>query len=246
MEPESLYVYTKRNLLDQPEYYMFSTYHGQSFLRGYFQQRIKDIADFEQAYMVNLVRKEQSATTWLYYWKNIIEQNKAVFSTDMQTIHTGFLPLSKQEQGLPGLQSISELSLAINVNTKQVLRLLLKTAVDRNPADRDNYLLWLSYFTKRFEVSKKLYTAYQHSSAKKASENCRDYLNYALLSLTLLYDYEWAGNLKMINTTLKLNDLLCSLRNELAEPEVLLATIIALNKEKNNIQQIMIDRQVAI
>lgn len=246
MEPESLYPYTQRNLLDRGEYYMFSTYHGKAFLRSYYEQRAKDIADFEQRYLINLQEIVPSTPVWLKYWKDIIKPNEGLFSKDIQVIHARFLSDSNEGQQLSVLQSISELKLAKVVNTKEVLQLLLQTAVEQNSTDPDIYQLWLRNYIKRFEVSKKLYTAYYQSPMKKASEDYQSFLNYGLLSLVLLYDYEWSGNFKMVNTAIKLNDLLCSLRNEIVETEALLATIIVLYKEKSIIHLIMADKQVVL
>jgi hypothetical protein len=245
MAIETIYPYTQRNLISHPEYYMFSAYHGAEFLHDYFEQRATFIADLECSYIDNLKKQNQSNLLWLLNWKDILEQNKNLFSKDIQTIHAQLMLSSDKEHLPPCLQSTTELNTAKRIDTESTLRLLLQIAVQQNTITRDSYLLWLNRFLKRFEVSKKLYSAY-HPSMKAADSDYRNYINFALLSLALLHDYEWVENFKMLNTALKLDDLLCSESNKLEEPETLLATILALHKERVIIQQIMTIKGVKI
>jgi hypothetical protein len=224
---------------------MYSKYRGQAFLRDYFEKRAAKITDFEQQYLDILQEQDMSTVAWLQYWKRIIRANEGIFSKGIQLIHHRFLT-TFDEQKVSDIGSFSELDLTVIVNTGEYLHLLLQTSIARDPIDRDKYLFWLNYFIKRFEVRKKLFTAYHRSSVKKAMDEYRDYLNYALLSLTLLHDFEWSGNLKMVNAAIKLNDLLCSLSADLVGADSLLATTLALKKEANIIHQIMTDKQVAI
>ena len=245
MTNKAIYPYTQRNLIDHPEYYMFSAYHGADFLYEYFEQRATFVADLEQYYIEKLIKQNQSTTLWLLNWKDFLEQNDNLFPKDIKTNHARLMPSSDQEQPTLYVQSIAELDSATRIDTQVTLRLLLQIAVEQNQLNRDGYLFWLNRFLKRFEVSKKLYSAYQ-PSMKFASNNYHSYLNYALLSLVSLCDYEWAGNLKMLNTALKLNDLLCSQKNELKEPELLLVTMLAIHKERLLIRQIMTNKEVVL
>lgn len=245
MSSRNIYPFTQRDLLVQPEYYMFSAFYGKTFLSEFFNQRGTFIADFEICYLLKLKNMNQPAAFWLSNWRGILEQNGNLLSEDIQAIHAQLLPLISEGQPLNSPQLITDLDSVSNIDTEQTLRLLLIISVEQNQKNRDSYLFWLTRFLKRFEVSKKIYSTYQ-PTMKNASIEFHCPLNYALLSLVLLYDYEWNENLKMLNTVLKLNDLLCSRSNYIKEPETLLATILAFHKERLVIQQIMTEKGLSI
>ena len=75
----------------------------------------------------------------------------------------------------------------------------------RNPDDET-----LGRYIKKYEVTKKLWNAYS-ADWKRASDDYSDPYQYLLLSLSCLLRYRETKNLKMLNTALKLNDLLCSI-----------------------------------
>lgn len=242
---KAIYPYTQRDLLDRPEYYMYSVYHGKGFLVEYFEQRAAYLAIFEQRYLIALKEINQSAALWLQEWKGILEKSGSLLSKDIQLSHAQLLSLFDEKRPLSARKTIAELNSAERIYTEPALKLLLQTAVEQDQIGRDRYLFWLNRFLKRYEVSKKLYSIY-HPSMKAASDDYGSQLNFALLSLTLLYEYEWTGNLKMLNTSLKLNDLLCSKSNETTASETLLTTILAIHKERFLIQQLITTKGVTI
>lgn len=91
----------------------------------------------------------------------------------------------------------------------------------------------LFLFIKTFEVNKCLYDSYSYITTdvgnvilkpnKDTSRN--NALNYLIFAGSLIKSYQKSGNLIFINTLLKLNDLLISIKNKLELSE-------ALNKEK--------------
>lgn len=246
MTNNAIYPYIQRDLLNQPEYYMYSAYHGRAFLLEYFEQRAVHVVDFEKRYLINLKETSQSDLLWLQGWKGILEKLGGLLSKDIHLAHAQFLSFSNgQRTWLLGPQSVAELNSAACIYTEPALKLLLQIAVEKDQTNRDEYLFWLNRFLKRYEVSKKLCSAYQ-PSMKAASDDYGNQINFALLSLASLYEYEWTGNLKMLNTSIKLNDLLCSTGNETKTSETLLTTIFAVQKEWALIQKLMNAKGVII
>jgi len=68
---------------------------------------------------------------------------------------------------------------------------------------------WIDKLVQKFEVTKRIYTTYP-SILKKGCGAYDDMTVYALLTLLLALYYGKRGNLKHLNTVIKLNDLLCS------------------------------------
>lgn len=67
----------------------------------------------------------------------------------------------------------------------------------------------LDGLVQRFEVSKRLYDGYD-STFRKPQGDYRDLMRYARLARLLADEVARSGDLKWLNTLLKLNDLLCS------------------------------------
>ena len=216
MTSNAIYPYAQRDLLDLPEYYMYSVYHGNTFLKEYLEQRAEYVAAFEKKYVAALKEMNPSDVLWLQDWKDIIERSGSLLSKDIQLGHTRLFSLFDEKEILSARQSVVELDSAANIYTEPVLKTLLQTAAEQEQSSRDIYLLWLNRFLKRFEVSK------------------------------ILYEYEWTGNLKMLNAVLKLNDLLCSKSKETTASETLLTTILAIHKERFMVQQIMTAKGVTL
>jgi len=70
---------------------------------------------------------------------------------------------------------------------------------------------------------------------KPACQDFRSLVNYGLLSFGLTLYYKQTGNLKMLNGTLKVNDVLCSVPIEQQRLEELLLTVLAIRKEVENV-----------
>jgi len=87
----------------------------------------------------------------------------------------------------------------------------------------------LGRYIKKYEVTKKLWNVYS-ADWKKASDDYSDPSQYLLLSLSCLLRYRETKNLKMLNTALKLNDLLCSIELD-DDTKPILALCLDLEKE---------------
>ena len=67
----------------------------------------------------------------------------------------------------------------------------------------------LNQLLKRFEIKKQIFSEYDFEF-KKSFGQYNNLLNYLLMSIICLHVYEYSKNLKFFNSSLKLNDILCS------------------------------------
>ena len=91
---------------------------------------------------------------------------------------------------------------------------------------------------KKFEIKKKIFESYN----LEFKENTTKYLNlknYILLSIICLFKYEKTKNLKFLNTSLKLNDLISSQRKKLIILEDILLYSFIIKKELEVIEILM-------
>lgn len=89
------------------------------------------------------------------------------------------------------------------LNTEKFLKILVKNIVLKQNFDYDV----LDIFVKKFEVKKKIFEEYDKEYLQN-SERYENLMNYILLSGICLIAYEKRKNLKYLNVSLKLNDLL--------------------------------------
>lgn len=101
--------------------------------------------------------------------------------------------------------------LKTNIETEEFLSLLLIKF--SNAIDNDLTKI-LNEFIKKFEVKKILYSSYD-KNFKKSSSLYSNLRNYILLSILCMLAYKKNKNLKYLNTSLKLNDTVCSQINKL-------------------------------
>jgi len=98
-------------------------------------------------------------------------------------------------------------------NTEELLCLiLLKIAKDQFNTLTKRIL---NNLIKKFEIKKLLFLSYQ-PDFRNSSEDFSNLRNYLLLSLICLIVYESTSNLKYLNTSLKLNDIICSQQRKLS------------------------------
>jgi len=101
--------------------------------------------------------------------------------------------------------------LQTNIETEEILSLLLIKF--SNAIDNDITKI-LNEFIKKFEVKKRLYSSYD-KNFKESSSLYSNLRNYILLSTLCMLAYKKNKNLKYLNTSLKLNDTVCSQINKL-------------------------------
>ncbi len=101
--------------------------------------------------------------------------------------------------------------LKTNIETEEILSLLLINF--SNPIDNDITKI-LNEFIKKFEIKKRLYSSYD-GNFKESSSLYSNLRNYLILSTLCMLAYKKNKNLKYLNTSLKLNDTICSQINKL-------------------------------
>ena len=104
-------------------------------------------------------------------------------------------------------------------DTKNILSLLL--FMQSNFRNKDDVIQkevykWLSIYIKKYEISKKIFSKYDHNM-KRIGKNYKDLDNYVLLSINIALFCKNLHNLKFTNTLLKINDMLCSMREEITQ-----------------------------
>ena len=239
---DALYPYTRRSLLDAPEYYMYSEYHGARFLEAYLSLRAKDADEYEKRYLGQLQREGPGSgragiSHLRCVWRPLMMIIGGNFSPEVQAIHATYSEGADAggEPSERSVTSIKDLAGLKEIPTRRFLWALLLASVDRNVAEEGQLYQWLSRFLQRFEVTKKLYATYT-VEFKRSTSDYQILTNYSLLALNLVLYYERTHNLKMLNGALKLNDLLCSARTELDLPEDLFLTIAVLRREAASVE----------
>jgi len=102
--------------------------------------------------------------------------------------------------------------LQTNIDTEEILSLLIINFSKTFDDELTNKIL--NEFIKKFEIKKRLYSSYD-SNFKENSSLYSNLRNYLLLSTLCMLAYKKNKNLKYLNTSLKLNDTVCSQINKL-------------------------------
>ncbi len=120
--------------------------------------------------------------------------------------------------------------------TKKLLCFIYKKFLENKL--NDEYLELINKLIKKFEISKKIFDVYEFDLTSK-SKNFMIYKNYLILSLICIKLYEKKMNLKFLNTSLKLNDALCSNFKKIIDKNDLLLLKKVLELELNAIDNLM-------
>lgn len=97
-----------------------------------------------------------------------------------------------------------------------------------------NTISLVNIFVKKFEIRKKFFTEY-NSEIKEISSNYSEIKNYILFSIICEILFLHTHNLKYLNVSLKLNDLVCSQDEILDETEKSLLKF-SINKELESVK----------
>lgn len=101
-----------------------------------------------------------------------------------------------------------------SIQTEKILWFIYNKVSENNL--KKEYKTILNEFIKKFENTKKIFDFYEYDLSTK-SENFRIFRNYLILSLICIKLYEKKMNLKYLNTSLKINDILCSNFKEISD-----------------------------
>jgi len=222
------YRYSAENRILKPCHYMYTQFVGERLFKDFFSSRKSCRTSLE-----NMVLGCQ----------NMVPLNKKIFDSGLsqlvQTIEklepklvsrlkTSF-PLSElQEQAdncinyLPG-EELKQLSKSryvdSDIDTMELLLSLLNAITNEAMSQELQVKEWLNRLVQRFEVAKKLYTGYPLGS-RKGSGEYDQIIIYALFAFLLSLYYGKGGNIRYLNTLIKLNDLICSVLESAMQDQV--------------------------
>ncbi len=208
------YTYTKNNILEEPYNYMYSSYHGVSFLNQYLTSRAERIEAYKDSSLACLVNGDQFLASVIDYLGRPIQSDSILDKKTSEYMRFHLVGLcelasidekyiNQQDSLVPGPYEPIDV-----VETKPTLKFLLTALLIRG-FTRDDVLL-LNKFVQRFEVSKKLYSSYSEDF-RKPTGSFTDLYSYWLFAVVLVIQYSRTNELKFLSVLLKVCDLLCSL-----------------------------------
>ncbi len=225
-----LYGYTGQNRLEQPEYYFYSRFHGQSFLTAYRQVRahhrarlVHELQDrvgtdpgdgVAQVALVRAVRDEGL----------VASDVASVLGADGLTTAAIEVKSEGAPESLPRSESLEFVEVPWHLQT------LATTVLACDPPLNPALVRWLDEFLKRFEVSKRLYARYT-AAFRRVGDEQAPVSSYGLLSLALAVGYRRTNRLKWLNGLLKVNDVVCSLPPTLLDRTDLVLAVAAIDSE---------------
>lgn len=195
------YIYTKRNLLEEPHNYMYSEFKGREFVEDYLQNRISLLQELELDEPVEMSVLDQ----------NVYFAARKVFSRikhSTLTIPRNFLPksvrkpLPLKKTDLPNSFPNTE-----KIETLKLLNGILYALINEGNLTKE---IWLTRLIQRFEVTKKLKEFYL-PGFRKSEGSYKEIRLYQLFSIVLAIAHSQTGQLQYLSTLLKVNDLILSL-----------------------------------
>ncbi len=118
--------------------------------------------------------------------------------------------------------------------TRDLLNIIYKENVRTLEIQRRDLL---DQIIKKFEIRKKIFVTY-NNQFKEITEEYSDLLNYLLLSINCILAYQKSHNLRYLNTSLKLNDLIISQIKSLTEKNMMELCKILLQLELESIVEL--------
>ncbi len=199
------YQYSARNLLQEPNTYMYPPFEGGRFLNEYFSSRLGKLACLDADSELPDSALVHSAGAAIKDW---VDANASAGARRNWAL---YYPLSARvladtEQVPPG--SLSSLESESTLATLPLLRALIAEQL-QGALTKSGESIWRTA-VQRFEVTKRLYEFYG-PGLKKGHGGYIDLQPYALLSLSCALRYTTTGSLVALSAQLKLNDILCSL-----------------------------------
>ena len=127
-----------------------------------------------------------------------------------------------------------------NIETEKLFKFLYVDLINNNKINDE----FLEILIKKFEIKKRIFESYDYEF-KENTKKFEMMKNYILLSLICLLKYEKTRNLKFLNTSLKLNDIISSKINELKDNEDLLLYSFIIKKELEKISSLCKEKGVS-
>lgn len=209
------YEYTDVNRLQIPHKYMYTPYQGSTFIRSYFSDREKNVRRFKLQEMTQELAKIDSY----------------LCESSLLLLAENFCPLVYES-----VESISHFDTKTRVITEELLTSLIVSQFSNDQHKCIKH--WIDFLTQRFEVTKKLYEIYHSNNLRKGEGKAENVRLYWLFSLLLTLYYSGTNNIKYLSTLLKVNDLICSLDDDLLRTIPKQGLLLVLSKEMESIREL--------
>lgn len=232
------YEYSRENRLEKPHSYMYTQYGGKEFLRVFFSSRNSIIREVQER-----LHKSLSDSKVI---KDIVETlddfTKPITPVVLQMFHRY---LEEQRTASTGGSRWQEILQRETFKTVDLLHHCIGVLIMQPDKDSDLIAETLNVLTKKYEVMKKVFSQYATGFKSVFTED-KTPAPYLLLSYCLLLYYNKTDNLKFLNCSLKLNDAICSISQELNRPEQLINLLLNLRLEHIAVKRLMSRKDVRI
>lgn len=202
------YEYTNTNRLQNPHKYMYTTYQGSAFISLYLKDREAHARRFEL----------QELT------QELSEIDLYLCDSSLSLIKENCCSLVHES-----IKSINNFDKRTSIITEELLMSLIGCQFSNNQDKRHKD--WIDFLVQRFEVTKKLYEIYYSTNLRKGDGRNEKVRLYWLFSLLLTLQYTKTSNIKYLSTLLKVNDLICSLDDNILKEIPKRGLLLALLKE---------------
>jgi hypothetical protein len=217
------YIYSKINRLEEPHNYMYTPYHGAALLQSYESSRMEVINRFITAEYQGLEQDKLLMSNVLPVLNTFFTANSCEYGKKFQTLlEDSGVAVSCQSKNehdnLNALSmSIGELTIAESISTVKLLHILI--SIFLTDSQNSTAKIWLDRLVQRFEVTKKIYESYLPGFRKGEGDN-KSVRLYWLFALALSLFYIRSKEIKYLSTLLKVNDLLCSLSEDILQNNI--------------------------
>jgi hypothetical protein len=249
-----VYTYSAENRLREPCSYMYTPFEGEVFFSDYFysrgicrnelepmvfrnrvrdgfDRRILDLSMKEMAGYLDKLAPSIRVKVESFLPTAVMQEQQGRFNPSDQAAR------AEGDAEFPGLEDIRE---AENIKTLSLIKNLLAVLGSRGDQQLGDVKNWIDKLVQKFEVTKRIYTAYP-SIPKKGCGAYDNMTVYALLALLLALFFGRTKNLKYLNTVIKLNDLLCSVKEIVKEDLVAYtACYLSLLFEETYVRELML------
>lgn len=212
------YIYTKKNILNSPQSYMYSEFKGIKFLKTYLNNRNLNIQRFKKINPKNL-NKDKNYNLSLESSKYMLNFINKKFPKEIINLTSSYLNKiqSKRLEKDYKSNSLSSFKLKKRVNSEKLLVALIS-----NQLNKKNFNLvkfWSNRLIQKFEISKKICKIYK-PNLRIGSEKNDTIRVYWLFALSLTIFFCTTNKVKYLNTLLKVSDLICSLDNKFLSKDI--------------------------
>lgn len=237
-----IYSYSARNRLVEPQHYMYTPFEGAALLDAFLSARLgmlrqltlRSPSDAADALLIGgamavIDRRLAQRSPGVHdQWRLLLDIDHA--EQDVMQVPRSLVATS----GLAGFSPDRE------VSTSALLRAVVCSLSDEMMQDEAR--VWLDRLVQRFEVTKRLYEKYPTGFRKGVGDfGCLR--RYWMLGLALCICLADERSLRLLNTLLKVCDLLCSVDTDDLRKEVPVAGMrIVLAIEAVSIRELMMNK----